>query len=79
MRKWKLRWRKQYGKMLGIFLLAVVSVAIAYPKTVFFIPKLEQKLETLPIRLGLDLQGGIHLEYKVDAVSYTHLTLPTKA
>jgi len=66
MRKWKLRWRKQYGKMLGIFLLAVVSVAIAYPKTVFFIPKVEQKLQALPIQLGLDLQGGIHLEYKVD-------------
>ena len=68
MRKWRLKWkwRKSYGKMLGILLLAIVSGAIAYPKTVFFVPKLEKQLNELPIRLGLDLQGGIHLEYKVD-------------
>ena len=40
-----------------------------------------------PLKLGLDLSGGVHfllevdvetaLKDKVDAVSYTHLTLPT--
>ena len=64
MRKWK--WRKSYGRVLGIVLLAVASGVIAYPRAVFFVPKLEQKLNELPIQLGLDLQGGIHLEYKVD-------------
>ena len=58
--------KKLYWKVVAITVLAVVSGAIAYPKSVVFLPKIEEKLVALKINLGLDLQGGIHLEYKAD-------------
>lgn len=57
---------KNRWKFIGVIILAVMALAIAYPKTFFFIPPLERKLETIKINLGLDLQGGIHLEYRAD-------------
>lgn len=44
-------------------LLFVVTVVIAFPRTVGFWPALKERLEKFEISLGLDLQGGIHLEY----------------
>ena len=31
-----------------------------------------------PLKVGIDYTGGTTLQYGVKAVSYTHLTLPTK-
>ena len=50
----------------GVVLLALVSSLIAYPKIVFFAPPVERFFEQAKINLGLDLQGGIHLEYAAD-------------
>ena len=49
-----------------IMLLALVTGLIAYPKAVQRIPKLYDQLNKPKVNLGLDLQGGIHLEYKAD-------------
>ena len=59
--------RKQlYWKVVAIAVLAVVSGAVAYPQAVSFLPSVKDRLSALKINLGLDLQGGIHLEYKAD-------------
>lgn len=49
-----------------ILLLGIVAGIISYPKAVSFMPPVETALNKLKINLGLDLQGGIHLEYKAD-------------
>ncbi|HWQ60413.1 MAG TPA: protein translocase subunit SecD [Candidatus Fimivivens sp.] len=59
----KIRW--QFAGVLG---LALVSGVIAYPKVFSYLPlpnakNIEQQLK---VNLGLDLQGGIHLEYAAD-------------
>ncbi|MEI6650365.1 MAG: protein translocase subunit SecD [Candidatus Moraniibacteriota bacterium] len=59
----KIRW--QFAGVLG---LALISGLLAYPKVFSYAPfpsvaSLEQKLK---LNLGLDLQGGIHLEYAAD-------------
>lgn len=53
-------------RFAGIVIFAVVALFIAYPKTVKFIPSVYDALNGLKINLGLDLQGGIHLDYKAD-------------
>lgn len=53
-------------KFAGIVVLAVVAVLLAYPKVVSKIPPVYNAINKLKINLGLDLQGGIHLEYKAD-------------
>jgi len=53
-------------KFIAIIILAVVVGLISYPKAVSKIPPLYNALNSLKINLGLDLQGGIHLEYKAD-------------
>ena len=50
----------------GVLLLGLVCGIIAYPQAVRFIPPLFQAIEKLKVNEGLDLQGGIHLEYKAD-------------
>lgn len=50
----------------GVVLLALVSSLIAYPKIVSFAPPVERFFSEAKINLGLDLQGGIHLEYAAD-------------
>ncbi len=59
----KIRWQ-----FAGVLVLALVSGVFAYPKVVSYlpIPGAERFEAALPINLGLDLQGGIHLEYAVD-------------
>ncbi len=57
----KIRWR-----FASIVLLAIISLVVAYPSLVKFAPPIYQRLEKLKVNLGLDLQGGIHLEYKAD-------------
>lgn len=53
-------------KFCSILLLAVVAGLISYPQAVEKITPLYAALSKLKINLGLDLQGGIHLEYKAD-------------
>ncbi|MFA7209163.1 MAG: protein translocase subunit SecD [Parcubacteria group bacterium] len=53
-------------KFALVIILAIAAVLISYPKAVSKIPPVYSVLEKLKINLGLDLQGGIHLEYKPD-------------
>jgi protein-export membrane protein SecD len=48
--------------VLGSVILAV----IAYPKLVVWQPWLAQKIGLIQVNQGLDLQGGIHLEYEAN-------------
>lgn len=52
------------------FILAILGTAflavVAYPKLVIWQPTLFEKLNGLQVNQGLDLQGGIHLEYEAD-------------
>ncbi|TXH06636.1 MAG: protein translocase subunit SecD [Candidatus Moraniibacteriota bacterium] len=50
----------------GVVLLALLSSLVAYPKLVSFIPPVERFFSQAQVNLGLDLQGGIHLEYAAD-------------
>lgn len=50
----------------GVVLLALLSGLVAYPKLVSFIPPVERFFSQAQVNLGLDLQGGIHLEYAAD-------------
>lgn len=58
--------KKLQLKFAGIIVLAVVSSLIAYPQAVQKITPLYDGLNKFKIKLGLDLQGGFHLEYKAD-------------
>ncbi len=49
-----------------VVLMALVSIIVAYPKTVKFIPPVFNFVDQAKINLGLDLQGGYRLEYEVD-------------
>lgn len=49
-----------------VLLLGLVCGIIAYPAAVQFIPPLYGVLQNLKVNKGLDLQGGIHLEYQAD-------------
>ncbi len=52
---------------LGLIALFVVCVTvITFPQTVARVPWLGEKVAALKVNLGLDLQGGIHLEYAID-------------
>ncbi len=50
----------------GVVFLAILSGLVAYPKLVAFAPPVERFFAQARVNLGLDLQGGIHLEYEAD-------------
>jgi preprotein translocase subunit SecD len=56
-------------KFAGVVLLAVVAGFISYPQATKKVPFIYDKLNALTVKLGLDLQGGIHLEYKADVTN----------
>lgn len=58
--------KKLLIKFIAVIVLALVVGLISYPKSVSKIPVIYNVLNKLIINLGLDLQGGIHLEYKAD-------------
>ena len=58
--------RKLLLKFLLIIVLAFGAGLVSYPNAVKKIPPVYNALNKLKINLGLDLQGGIHLEYKAD-------------
>lgn len=49
-----------------VLVLGVVAGFFAYPRAAHFYPPAEDFLNRFNINLGLDLQGGIHLEYAAD-------------
>lgn len=53
-------------KFTLVLVLGIIAGLISYPKAVKFAPALFNYLSKPKINLGLDLQGGIHLEYKAD-------------
>lgn len=53
-------------KFGAVVILAILAGLVSYPQAVSRIPKLYDILNKPKINLGLDLQGGIHLEYKAD-------------
>ncbi len=53
-------------RFFGVLFLAVFAAAISYPRLVARVPWIGASISSLQTNLGLDLQGGIHLEYKVD-------------
>ena len=55
--------RFQFGWVL---VLGLVCGVIAYPAAVRSIPPFFSFLDSLKVNKGLDLQGGIHLEYQAD-------------
>ena len=58
--------KKVRNQFILIIVLAVFVGLVSYPKAVSFAPPLFNFFNKLKINLGLDLQGGIHLEYKAD-------------
>lgn len=58
--------KKLQLKFAGIVLLAVFCGLVSYPQSVSKIPAVYDFFNKTKINLGLDLQGGIHLEYKAD-------------
>ena len=57
--------RKVRMQVLGIAFLAVLAVFIVYPSGTRFFDPVYRTLSVLEVQLGLDLQGGVHLEYEV--------------
>ncbi|HLN18775.1 MAG TPA: peptidylprolyl isomerase, partial [Patescibacteria group bacterium] len=53
-------------KFASVIILALVAGLISYPQIAAKIPVLNGVLNKPKINLGLDLQGGIHMEYKAD-------------
>lgn len=53
-------------RLLGVIFLTVFAGVLAYPRSVSRVPWIGAAVSGLRINLGLDLQGGIHLEYAVD-------------
>jgi protein-export membrane protein SecD len=58
--------RKLSIQFIAVIILAIMVGLISYPKVVSKIPPVYNALNKLKINLGLDLQGGIHLEYAPD-------------
>ncbi len=54
------------ASVCGTVLLAVFAGLFSYPEVLKFAPPAYNAISRLKINLGLDLQGGIHLEYKAD-------------
>lgn len=58
--------KKVKRQFILVVILAVFVGLVSYPKAVSFVPPVYNFFNKLKINLGLDLQGGIHLEYKAD-------------
>lgn len=58
--------KKTKMQFIGIIALALVAGLVAYPKSVSKVPYVYDYLNKFKVNLGLDLQGGSHLEYKAD-------------
>ena len=61
--------KKLQLKFAGVVVLALFVGLVSYPQAVAKIGPMYNFLNKFKINLGLDLQGGIHLEYKADVSS----------
>lgn len=50
-------------RFAGVVLLGLFSAVLAYPRMLSFAPPVERFFERFQMNYGLDLEGGIHLEY----------------
>ena len=57
---------KVFTRFILVVVLAVFVGLVSYPPAIKFYPPFYNFFSKLKINLGLDLQGGIHLEYKAD-------------
>lgn len=53
-------------KIFFIVLLALVAGLVSYPQVTAKVSPVYNVLNALKVNLGLDLQGGIHMEYRAD-------------
>lgn len=53
-------------RLIGVIFLVIFAGIVAYPRVVSSVPWVGSAVAGLRVNLGLDLQGGIHLEYRVD-------------
>ena len=51
-------------QVLGIAVLFAAAASFAYPKIVSFVPWIAEPFSRAGVALGLDLRGGVHLEYE---------------
>jgi len=58
--------KKLQIKFAAVILLALVVGLLSYPQITRKVPKLYNIVSKPKINLGLDLQGGAHIEYKAD-------------
>jgi protein-export membrane protein SecD len=58
--------QKNRVRFAAVLLLGIIAGLVSYPQAVSKIAPVYNVLNRLKINLGLDLQGGIHLEYKAD-------------
>ena len=63
-------------KFIAVIFLALVSGLIAYPEAVSKIPPLFDFFSKPKINLGLDIQGGIHMEYQADVSEIESAKIP---
>jgi len=57
--------------MTLLFVSILVATIIAYPRALFFWSGAESIVGKLKLNLGLDLQGGVHLEYQAQTENIT--------
>jgi protein-export membrane protein SecD len=53
-------------QFIGILVLALVCAIVSYPRIVGWYPTLHDKISSIPTKLGLDIAGGVQLEYAAD-------------
>ena len=58
--------KKKWGKFLFVVVFAVFVGMVAVPRVPGLPKNAQSWLDKFKINLGLDLQGGLHLEYKLD-------------
>lgn len=68
--------KKLQLKIAALVVLAVFVGLFSYPKVTEKVPPVYNFLNKWKINLGLDLQGGIHLEYKADTSNIDSSKVP---
>ncbi|MFA5985920.1 MAG: protein translocase subunit SecD [Parcubacteria group bacterium] len=58
--------RKNLRKFIYVIIFSIVMIVIALPTVKYLPESVQGRFEKLAVNLGLDLQGGLHLEYKLD-------------
>lgn len=59
-------YKKNIRKFIYVLVFSIVVVSIGLPTTKYLPESVRGRFDKLAVNLGLDLQGGLHLEYKLD-------------